>query len=450
MPKDVKPLLRDPRQTSRTGGNSKRHVYAYRGVCRQARKGHDRWQSQISFGGTNHYLGTFDSEWDAAAVYAWAHLILYGEEATKKAQQEGEEAAAAYEREKAAIAAGEVLPPPPKPEKKKKPKRKAASADGNESATKKTKAETGKTASNTSNSSSASNNKSNTTTTANNTSNSSTGTKKKRATPEKKPKPEGPLSSVLSKGVTKAPILASRKEFESTTDQELMAMVATRLKSTRTNGYRVLDGACLDDIQPEHRPCLHLPEFKDTPAHPGLAVLIGLNPTYFGWMVDTFVPTCDFDDNNHEDRAVNALNKEYDSNGRNVSFRSALQGPVCVLGSANEQASTALGLPPPPLGSTVGTVDCHVGSYCSPAAAVIQYVGGSLRITASGNSKDCVTRNGERIFRSTWPLAIQHGDVCTIGARVFVVLLPQAKSDDGDDDDDSGGAKGTTSDPAGK
>jgi hypothetical protein len=69
LPQDVKPLLRDPRQTSRTGGNSKRHVYAYRGVCRQARKGHDRWQSQISFMGVNHYLGTFDSEWDAAAIY---------------------------------------------------------------------------------------------------------------------------------------------------------------------------------------------------------------------------------------------------------------------------------------------------------------------------------------------------------------------------------------------
>lgn len=65
----MKPLLRDPRQTSRTGGNSKRHIYAYRGVCRQARKGHDRWQSQISFMGVNHYLGTFDSEWDAAAIY---------------------------------------------------------------------------------------------------------------------------------------------------------------------------------------------------------------------------------------------------------------------------------------------------------------------------------------------------------------------------------------------
>ena len=94
--------------------------------------------------GVNHYLGTFDSEWDAAAIYgepisvlpfsdvalnsdslcvfylAWAHLILYGEEATKQAQKEGEEAAAAYEQEKKDIAAGKIIAPPPKPEKKKR------------------------------------------------------------------------------------------------------------------------------------------------------------------------------------------------------------------------------------------------------------------------------------------------------------------------------------------
>jgi hypothetical protein len=70
--------------------------------------------------GQNHYLGTFDSEWDAAAIYAWAHLILYGEEATRQAQKEGEEAAAAYEQEKRDILAGKIPEPPPKPEKKKK------------------------------------------------------------------------------------------------------------------------------------------------------------------------------------------------------------------------------------------------------------------------------------------------------------------------------------------
>ena len=79
--------------------------------------------------------GTFDSEWDAAAIYAWAHLILYGEEATRKAQKEGEEAAAAYEQEKKDIAEGKIVPPPPKPEKKKpkttkKAKDKKGNADG--------------------------------------------------------------------------------------------------------------------------------------------------------------------------------------------------------------------------------------------------------------------------------------------------------------------------------
>lgn len=75
LPSGVVPLLRDPKQVSRIGNNSKRFVYKYRGVCRQARKGHDRWQSQISFGGTNHYLGTFDSEWDAAAIYGELNYI---------------------------------------------------------------------------------------------------------------------------------------------------------------------------------------------------------------------------------------------------------------------------------------------------------------------------------------------------------------------------------------
>ncbi|KAL7534723.1 hypothetical protein ACHAXR_007024, partial [Thalassiosira sp. AJA248-18] len=132
LPLHVKPLLRDPNQTSRTGGNSKRYVYAYRGVCRQQRKGHDRWQSQISFNGQNHYLGTFDSEWDAAAVYSWAHLILYGEDETKKAQLEGEEAAAAFEQQQKDIAEGKIPPPSPKPVKKKKrgaPKKTPQKAD---------------------------------------------------------------------------------------------------------------------------------------------------------------------------------------------------------------------------------------------------------------------------------------------------------------------------------
>lgn len=55
-------------------------------------------------------------------IIAWAHLILYGEEATKLAQKEGEEAAAAYEQEKRDIAEGRIpgLPAKTATDKKKK------------------------------------------------------------------------------------------------------------------------------------------------------------------------------------------------------------------------------------------------------------------------------------------------------------------------------------------
>lgn len=59
---------------------------------------------------------------------AWAHFILYGEEATKQAQKEGEEAAAAYEKEKKDIAEGKIPAVAPKVEKKKQGLKK--NADG--------------------------------------------------------------------------------------------------------------------------------------------------------------------------------------------------------------------------------------------------------------------------------------------------------------------------------
>ena len=52
-------------------------------------------------------------------VAAWAHLILYGEEATKQAQREGEEAAAKFEQRKKDIAEGKISEDP-KPARKKK------------------------------------------------------------------------------------------------------------------------------------------------------------------------------------------------------------------------------------------------------------------------------------------------------------------------------------------
>ena len=81
LPPDVKPILRDPNQTTQEAVNSKSSVY--RGVYQKQQKGRVMWRSEIRSNGIKHHLGTYDSEQDAAAIYAWAHLILHGEDETK-------------------------------------------------------------------------------------------------------------------------------------------------------------------------------------------------------------------------------------------------------------------------------------------------------------------------------------------------------------------------------
>ena len=407
LPKDVKPLLRDPRQTSRTGGNSKRHVYAYRGVCRQARKGHDRWQSQISFGGTNHYLGTFDSEWDAAAVYAWAHLILYGEEATRKAQLEGEEAAAAYEREKAAMAAGEVLPSPPKAEKKKTPKKRGKKDQGEEGdivEAKKPKRIT-----------------------------KVTSSMAKKGKPGPKPKAASAIASAptLARAVSKASVLAPRKSMEHMTDEMLLPIVSVRLLEARENGYRTTEAENAPDVDNEFRPCV--PIGTHTFARPpGGAMLLGLDPCLFGWMIDAFVELCEFESDAHEARTLTFLSKEYDNSGFNTSFRTVMQGSVCVIGRASwttEKAFEELGLGSLPLGGTIGDIDCNIGgtpNSCSESAAIIQHLptaASEFQLLAN-NDKDMVTLNGKRLTVGMGSFPLFNEDICSVGSRVFVFLMP--------------------------
>eukprot|EP00521_Asterionellopsis_glacialis_P013923 CAMPEP_0195307938 /NCGR_PEP_ID=MMETSP0707-20130614/37967_1 /TAXON_ID=33640 /ORGANISM="Asterionellopsis glacialis, Strain CCMP134" /LENGTH=1416 /DNA_ID=CAMNT_0040372193 /DNA_START=37 /DNA_END=4287 /DNA_ORIENTATION=- len=418
LPPHVRPLLRDPRQTSRTGGNSKRHVYAYRGVCRQARKGHDRWQSQISFGGTNHYLGTFDSEWDAAAIYAWAHLILYGEEATKKAQKEGEEAAEAYEQEKRDIAAGKIIVPPPKAPKKKKekkPKEPKKDEKGSESSSKAAKKE-----------------------------GDDSKTVRKRASKDppsvaKKAKVTSPvkndnasLAPFLSRGVTVAPVLAPRKTFEDMTEDELMKSVSTRILAVRTNGYLVSDAVLPPPVVQELRPCA--PVSSSSESFPtGSAMLMGLAADWFGWDAEAFIASCNWDSNEESDSASTLLEEEFGNGGFNESFRTIMQGTMCVIGRAGkslERASDALGMGPVPLGGTIGDLDCNIGGTpgsCSESSAVIQYspAGGSeFQFMALSGTEDIVTLNGARITSSMGSFPLFNEDVCSVGSRVFVFLLP--------------------------
>ena len=427
LPPDVKPLLRDPRQTSRTGGNSKRHIYAYRGVCRQARKGHDRWQSQISFMGVNHYLGTFDSEWDAAAIYAWAHLILYGEEATKQAQKEGEEAAAAYEQEKKDIAAGKIPPPPAKPEKKAKPKqpRKKKEADSTPKAKPGPKQKSSKPS-------------------AKPTAKASEETvdpppkkkaKVKEATPsDKKGKTENKnakeekeaMSTTLSMGVSKTPVLGGREAYESTAVQELNEMSSARIYAAKDLLYAVgdLENTTSPAMEPL-RPSFPVVANSQSSSPLGAAMLVGL-PQNMGWSLEDFVEQS-VTDESLAMTAVQVLAAEYDEDGVNEKFRAVLQGSVCILGRATDRMAAnyrELVGASIILGSGLGDIDCHIGGIpgtCSERAACIRHVGDVFQLRCL-NDQDIVTLNGRTLSPEKGWTALEHNDVCSIGARVFSFL----------------------------
>lgn len=371
--------------------------------------------------GVNHYLGTFDSEWDAAAIYAWAHLILYGEEATRQAQKEGEEAAAAYEQEKRDIAAGKIPAPPPKPEKKKPPRQKEPKEKGSTAKKKKKetlavdgkeKTEVGKNAK------------------------EEAGSVKKRKTPqqhpatkEKKAKVENKsakaerdmLASVISKGVSKAPILGHRELFESLSDAELRSKVSTRIQAIRkTPMFLSLPSAASECL----RSCV--PPQKSHGTTPiGAAMLVGV-PANIGWSFPDFV----YENRIQEDfSVVQILAVEYDEDGMNEKFQTVIQGSVCIIGQASKKMLRQfeeLGGGSVGMGCGVGALDCHIGGVpgtCSPRAACIRFDGDVFRITCL-NDKDVVTLNGERLRSGGEGSILYNYDVCSVGPRVFAFILP--------------------------
>lgn len=393
-------------------------MYAYRGVCRQARKGHDRWQSQISFMGQNHYLGTFDSEWDAAAIYAWAHLILYGEEATRQAQKEGEEAAAAYESEKKDIADGKIAAPVTKLEKKKRSPVKKKDGD-TEAATPELSLSSEKPQKRKRPS-------------AGNIGNE----KKAKVLPEKKGKNllttvsarlKESITGIITKGVARATILSRYSLFETLDDLELMAIAAKRLKGARASAYISSPDAAMSPASPVLRPCLPI----DSTHRVGIAMLIGLSPTSSGWDLQSFVDANGLSSRDHCLTALQLLAVEYDEDGANEKFISVIQGTVCVIGCANQktrQAYQRLGLGSLPVGGTVGRIDCHIGGVpatCSESSACIRFAPTpesdfQMSCLAPG---DVVTVNGRRLNQYEGSVPLRSGDICSVGARVFSFVV---------------------------
>lgn len=344
---------------------------------------------------------------------------MYGEEATRTAQREGEEAAAAYEQEKKDIAAGKIVPAPPKPEKKNpKPKTKK----GEKKKVKEKKGEKnadGKTATMKSKKRKLS------------IENKAPEVEKKRikikGKPGRKPTGEESIAPILMKGVYRAFSLTSER-FLNVTVEDMIASAVPRMVAARNANYCVSSdqnrSAPVDDML---RPCLPQSAESAKNDQAGAALLLGLSSKLFGWDVNAFVSSRVFDSVELEKNATSALTSEV---ATNESFRTLLQGPLCVIGNASpsiRKAHKQLGLGAIPIGGPVGEIDCHIGGTllsCSETAAAIRFASTSASDFqfAALNDEDIVTLNGKRITPGMGSFPLFSEDICTVGARVFVFL----------------------------
>ncbi len=348
---------------------------------------------------------------------AWAHLILYGEEATRKAQKEGEEAAAAYEQEKRDIAAGKIPAAPPKPEKKAKQAKKKTEdkSTGDAKKGKVVKKE-------------------------------DKSQKRKPGRPPRKPdeasakQPPGKRSKtaagkeelfpVLSQSVARATILAPVPKFIEMSDDELMREAATRMVAARSVNYCVTEVSLPAPIHMDFRPCIPRREELEDQVGGG-ALLVGINPSLFGWSIESIVSKQYFGSENERRNATEALTEEFGEDGLNQHFQSLVQGSTTVIGCASSRMKrvySSLGMGSPPMGGPIGPIDCNTGGNskcCSETAACIRYVpteNGNFQLCAL--SSDLITMNGQRITPEMGSFPLLNEDICTIGSRVFIFLLP--------------------------
>jgi hypothetical protein len=84
----------------------------------------------------------------------------------------------------------------------------------------------------------------------------------------------------------------------------------------------------MDDLL---RPCNPATDRSATPA--GAAMLLGLSAALFGWDLDVFVSSRVFDSSEQERDATSALITEYGTDGTNESFRTSVEGTLCVIGT---------------------------------------------------------------------------------------------------------------------
>jgi hypothetical protein len=320
---------------------------------------------------------------------AWAHLILYGEEATKKAQEEGEQAVASYEKEQKDIAEGKMPAVVASPcVKKKKPKGRAKPAPS--SGTK------------------------------------SSGAKK----PPKKIVVTDELDNVFLFQEKKALYKKMSGAFhrvKDTIDIEdttLMSHVTSRILASRKKQISLTPNVCIPVSK----------TMKDFLFPSGRAMLVGLSPQDFGWDFESFLESSrQFSDNDLPHLSI-AFESEFGDGGINSRFCSVIQGFPCIIGKASkhlEEAALTLGLYGANVGGTIGEIDCNIGGIgsCSEKAVVISGTSESLDLLKVNicDSTGSIAVDGNILVPTTTEMSsmiftVGNKSIFSIGSRVFMLI----------------------------
>lgn len=221
--------------------------------------------------------------------------------------------------------------------------------------------------------------------------------------------------------------MGPRNNFVEISDNELAQQVSARLVAARNLQYCVADSFMPSPVNEAIRSCAPVAT-DDIKA--GGAMLLGLVPDPFGWSVENFVQA--HGSNVDIIKARSYISSEYGVGGLNETFRTIIQGSTTVIGCASartQRVYKSMGLGVPPIGGAVGSLDCHIGgssNCCSESSACIRYLptaSGAFQFSALSD-KDLIMLNGQRITPLMGSFPLLNEDICTVGPRVFVFLLP--------------------------
>ncbi len=310
-------------------------------------------------------------------------MILYGEEATKKAKEEGEQAVAAYEQEQKDIAEGKI----PLPSDSKSKKKKTTSKPKSTIARSRRKKDTDK---------------------------GDSILSKKQLIPLDDTKPLYPSMSV---GLTGLQTLIEKD------DDELIKDVSARILASRQNEINKTSCCCV-------------PVSKSTAKIPtGCALLIGLTSTDCKWDMAAFIQSTQHLVTGNEELLKCALDSEYGAHGINMRFRTVVKGLPCFIGRASkhlEDAASSLGFYGTDLGGTIGDIDCNIGGIngsCQEVGAVLSFSqrNNSFQFSSCSN-EDAVSVDGHKLDPTEGLVNVGNKSIMSVGSRVFMLIIPSSKS----------------------